>query len=157
MHRYTRFLGLAAVAAVLACDSGTDPHHHGGGDVCGDVAAVSGLFLQDGHSSDTLCTQVGAMVHGAVACHADLLLHGVQVRFRDEHGDVIPLAEDCATNMLSWSIADPGVVEITQDPGLRWSVNFRGRAAGVTTVRLQLHHAGHLHFESQPLPVQVAP
>lgn len=157
-NRIPKVLVVAALAGAMACDSGSGPaHDHGGGDVCGHVDDAGGVFLQDSHSSETLCSQSGTSVEGHVPCHVNTLLHGVQVRFRDLQGEVIPLAEDCAINGLTWTLDDPGVVEITQDPGLRWYVNFKGKALGATTVRFQLHHDDHVHFESLPLPIQVTP
>jgi hypothetical protein len=139
-------LAPAAVAAgVLACDQGTEPDHNHppGGGFCGHIDGAGGVVLVT--HGDSLVRQFGSLVHG------------IHVTFLDEQGNNIDIAEDCTINHLEWSVGNPDLVDITQDPGVRWYFNVVGVLPGTTTMTVSPAHLTHSHFTSLEIPLVVLP
>jgi hypothetical protein len=146
------------------CDQGDDDSHlHApppDGGVCGHVDEASGVVLVT-HGTTLVRLFADNFETGYPneirVAGASGFVHGIQVTFLDDAGAGIPIAEDCHLNHLEWELDNSGLVEVTQDLGVRWSFNVRRLRPGTTMLRLKLAHATHSHFTTRDIPVVVEP
>jgi hypothetical protein len=108
-------------------------------------------------TDDTVCTQWQSHVDHPIQLRPAVLLHGIQVTFRDSSGADIHLGNDCALDFLSLSMADSTVALVTRDLGLRWYFNILTLKPGSTTLEVSLWQNDAINFTSQAIPVVVAP
>lgn len=78
------------------------------------------------------------------------------IRFLDENGNEIPPPTG-ANYKFTWTIADPTIVEVFQDPGDEGKFEFhlRGLKEGETTITLEVSHTDHIDFRTIPIEVHV--
>ena len=78
------------------------------------------------------------------------------IRFLDDHGDEIDPPDD-PDDRFTWTIADPTVVEVVQDPDDvgKFDFHLRGLKVGETTIVLEVTHDDHIDFRTNPIPVRV--
>lgn len=146
-----------ALAVALAAGCGEDGPSGPGIDdgTCGHIDFAGGVNLQS--SGSMVFHQYGFQTTGEITIPSGGALRGVQVTFLDADGNPILIPNDCDIMRVEADFLDPSIAEMQREPGARWTVDFAGKRAGTTTVRVELWHQVHRHFRSEPIQVTVTP
>ncbi|MCZ7555048.1 MAG: hypothetical protein M5R41_01425 [Bacteroidia bacterium] len=146
-HTILGFLALSFfVLTITGCE---DDHVH----PAGDHFEAIGVVLYRG---DTAVFSILRGVTGdTLSIASGVTGEDYDVRFYDADERIVEADDDHST--LGWEIGDSSLLEVVQDPGKEGKFEFRlrGKAAGSTTLELQILHEGHADFRSGKIPVRV--
>jgi hypothetical protein len=154
VHRVASALAAAALAFAFACDQGSGtagPGPDPGG--CEHVDNAGGVELR--LHGVQLYRQSMSQATGAIEVTDGGRIDSIEAVFLDLNGAAIPIPNDCTINELRFEIADPSVIEIAPQPGLRWFFDVVAKRQGATMLRVFLWHDNHAHFRSEQIPVEV--
>lgn len=96
-----------------------------------------------GNISDTLKSPIGLTPHW-------------KIKFLDDNQNTLEAPSD-ADKSFGWDIQDSSVLGVWQHPGEEGSfeLHLRGKKSGLTHIKFQVLHNGHVDFTTQYIPVLV--